>query len=150
VLNLEEVIRVTTDVFSRSDEMKIHLESHVEGSPLIRADKDQVIRVFNNLITNAIQAIPGDIEGLINVVIKSQNGKFITEVRDNGSGIDPSEQDRIFVPNFTTKSTGMGMGLAMVKNIVENSGGEVWFKSRPGKGSSFFVAFPKIDIGQKS
>jgi signal transduction histidine kinase len=63
-------------------------------------------------------------------------------VRDNGSGIAAADRERIFRPNFTTKSSGMGLGLAMVQRIVEGAGGRVWFESVEGKGTTFFVALP--------
>jgi signal transduction histidine kinase len=63
-------------------------------------------------------------------------------VKDNGTGIDDEKYSKIFVPNFTTKSTGMGLGLAMVKNIIKNCGGEVWFETKVGVGSSFYISLP--------
>jgi signal transduction histidine kinase len=63
-------------------------------------------------------------------------------VKDNGIGIDPEKIEKIFTPNFTTKSTGMGLGLAMVKNIVESSGGKIWFETSRSHGTSFFVFLP--------
>ena len=107
------------------------------------ADKDQLSRVFNNLLKNAIQAIPSSIEGKINVVISQEENNYLIEVKDNGSGISDDKKDKIFVPNFTTKSTGMGLGLAMVKNIVENANGSIWFETKETIGTSFFIKFPK-------
>ena len=78
----------------------------------------------------------------MDVYIKSKENGFVFEVRDNGTGIDPEKIDKIFTPNFTTKSTGMGLGLAMVKNIVESSGGKIWFETSQGHGTSFFVMLP--------
>jgi signal transduction histidine kinase len=66
-------------------------------------------------------------------------------VRDNGVGIPEDQRPRIFVPNFTTKSGGTGLGLAMVKNIIEQSGGDVGFESAPGEGTVFTVRLPMTD-----
>jgi signal transduction histidine kinase len=64
-------------------------------------------------------------------------------VKDNGTGIPPDRIDKIFMPNFTTKSTGMGLGLAMVKNIVENAGGQIWFETSQNIGTTFYVSLLK-------
>ena len=65
------------------------------------------------------------------------------EVQDNGTGIPDEQRDKIFVPSFTSKTGGMGLGLAMVKNIVENANGKIWFETKEGKGTTFFVQLPK-------
>ncbi len=109
----------------------------------IKADNDQLLRVFNNLLKNAIQSIPEDRKGKINVYLKEYEGILMAEVRDNGQGIPEEVQKKIFVPNFTTKSKGMGLGLAMVKNIIENQGGEIWFKTEIGKGTTFYLTFKR-------
>ncbi len=110
---------------------------------MVMADKDQTIRMLNNLITNAMQAIPADQHGVIDVAIRGTKHGTLLRVSDNGVGISSGERNKIFVPNFTTKSTGMGLGLAMVKNIMNHSGGAVWFWSREGKGASFYLRFAK-------
>ncbi|GAB4131948.1 MAG: HAMP domain-containing sensor histidine kinase [Bacteroidia bacterium] len=109
---------------------------------LIYADKEQLIRVFNNLIRNAIQAIPEDRAGRVEICLSVQKPFFVVTVKDNGSGISEDVIDKIFVPNFTTKTAGMGLGLAMVKNIVETAGGRIWFETTKGAGTTFFVALP--------
>ncbi|MBA3705267.1 MAG: HAMP domain-containing histidine kinase, partial [Bacteroidetes bacterium] len=63
-------------------------------------------------------------------------------ITDNGIGIDKAVSDKIFVPNFTTKTGGMGLGLAMVKNILENAGGKIWFETQAGLGTTFYVSLP--------
>jgi two-component system, NtrC family, nitrogen regulation sensor histidine kinase NtrY len=63
-------------------------------------------------------------------------------IKDNGEGIAPEMQDRIFVPNFTTKSSGTGLGLAMCMGIVEQAKGKIWFETTQGKGTTFYVELP--------
>ncbi|HET6990034.1 MAG TPA: HAMP domain-containing sensor histidine kinase, partial [Bacteroidia bacterium] len=92
---------------------------------------------------NAIQAIPEDRKGKIDVSLSKQNHSFIVAVKDNGTGIADEVFDKIFVPNFTTKTHGMGLGLAMVKNIVETCNGQIWFETSKGKGTTFYVSFPE-------
>jgi two-component system nitrogen regulation sensor histidine kinase NtrY len=108
------------------------------------ADKDQIIRVFSNLLKNAVQSMPDSGPGKIEVKIEADIPGFLrVSVSDNGIGIPEDQRDKIFTPNFTTKSSGMGLGLAMVKNIIENSNGNVLFSSVYGEGTTFFVSLPK-------
>ncbi len=112
---------------------------------LIDADKTQINRVFTNLLQNAIQAIPEGQEGHVAISMKEEGPHWVVvEVIDNGAGISPEAQEKIFVPNFTTKSSGTGLGLAMSKNIVEQAGGEIWFRTSPGMGTTFFVRLPLV------
>jgi signal transduction histidine kinase len=110
---------------------------------LIYADKEQLIRAFSNLVKNAIQAIPENTKGLINITISDDENNFIVSISDNGIGIPEDKFDKIFVPNFTTKTAGMGLGLAMVKNGIESTGGKVWFESKKDIGTTFYVSIPK-------
>jgi signal transduction histidine kinase len=112
------------------------------GEPIpIMAERTQMNRLFTNLIQNALQAVPDDKEGLILVQQEIKDGKIFTKVKDNGSGISEVAREKIFVPNFTTKSAGTGLGLAMSKRIVEQSNGEISFETSPA-GTSFCVWFP--------
>ena len=97
----------------------------------------------NNLIKNAIQAVPVDESAQVRVEITESADTYQVEVIDNGIGIDEEAKGRIFVPYFTTKSKGTGLGLAMSKQIVENMKGSIWFESELNKGTSFYVTFPK-------
>ena len=71
--------------------------------------------------------------------------EIIDEIKDNGTGISEEASEKIFVPYFTTKTTGTGLGLAMTKQIIENLGGSIYFDSKLNKGTSFFVSFPKFN-----
>ena len=114
------------------------------------ADKDQLLRVFNNLIKNAIQAIPDDRDGIIMVKMTQADGLVKVEINDNGSGIDEEKREKVFVPNFTTKNSGMGLGLAMSRQIVETAKGKIWFESVVNEGTSFFVELPTIEPEDES
>ena len=107
------------------------------------ADKEQLLRVFNNLITNARLAIPVERAGLVKVELSQRDDRLLVTVTDNGKGIPESMREQIFVPNFTTKSTGAGLGLAIVRNIVEHSGGSIYFVSTLNQGSTFTVELPR-------
>lgn len=140
--NLDAIIESVINLFNQHPGLDIRYRKHIENSATIVVDKDQIIRVLNNLITNAVQAIPADREGKIDIYLRVTSKQAWIRVHDNGVGISEENKKHIFVPNFTTKSTGTGLGLAMVKAIVAQNRGETFFKSRSDKGSSFFVRFP--------
>jgi two-component system, NtrC family, nitrogen regulation sensor histidine kinase NtrY len=113
-----------------------------DGEHLIQGDKEQLLRVFNNLIKNAIQAIRHPHEGQISIRLYREGDKHKIHFTDNGEGIPEDQQEKVFSPNFTTKSGGMGLGLAMIKNTIQNMGGTISFESMQGKGTSFFIELP--------
>ncbi len=145
IIDLIPVLTNASSLFSHVERVKITLLFEGLKTANVNADKEQMLRVFNNLIKNALQAIPNGIPGLVHIELKQEGGSYIISIADNGMGIDQMARQKIFVPNFTTKSHGMGLGLAMCKNIVENSGGEIWFNSSSGSGSIFFVKLPALD-----
>lgn len=142
-LDLIQILASTVELYKETPNMEIRFHNGNLTTAPVFTDKEQILRVTGNLVKNAIQAIPDGKEGKVDVYVKSQDEGFIFQVKDNGSGIDPEQIDKIFTPNFTTKSTGMGLGLAMVKNIVESSGGKIWFETSQSSGTSFFVYLPK-------
>ena len=141
-VNLTDILQSTIDLFKETPGIGIRFIP-ANGDSIVIADKDQLLRVFSNLLKNAVQSIAEGSSGMIDVEVKYENGNVIISVKDNGIGIAESEKEKIFRPNFTTKSSGMGLGLAMVHNIVENSGGKIWFTSTQGKGSTFYVKLPQ-------
>lgn len=150
VFDLKQVVENTYDLYKETDGIKImfsvYLKDENESSIknlFIYADKEQLLRAFSNLVKNAIQAIPEETKGLINVTISDDENNYIVSISDNGVGIPEDKFDKIFVPNFTTKTAGMGLGLAMVKNSIESTGGKVWFESKPDIGTTFYVSIPK-------
>jgi len=113
-----------------------------ESDVFVYADVEQIGRVFTNILQNAVQAIeqhPNGQQGDIIVMLKQDKEWVEISISDNGPGIPNDLREKIFLPNFTTKTTGMGLGLAMCKNIVGRSGGELWFESKEGKGTTFFI-----------
>ncbi|WP_070138097.1 sensor histidine kinase [Crocinitomix algicola] len=144
-VDLTEILQSTISVFAEYDQHQINLHIEPKTPTLVWADKDLLLRVFNNLTKNAIQAIPVGEQGLISVTLTESENYYKIEVKDNGVGIKQTEKERIFVPYFTTKSKGTGLGLAMSKQIVESMQGKIWFESEINVGTSFFINFPKLN-----
>jgi len=139
-LDLVEVVDASVHLFASTPDCTVRM-SH-EGPLPVLADREHLLRTFNNLIKNAIQSIPDGVDGRVEVLLRRDGNEAITEVRDNGTGIPADVRDQVFVPKFSTKSSGMGLGLPMVKRMVESAGGRVWFDTEEGRGTSFFVALP--------
>ncbi len=107
---------------------------------LVFADKIQITRLFNNLIKNAIEAT--EKSSIITIAQSIQANKAIISIADNGSGIPSQIIPKIFTPNFTTKSSGAGLGLAICKGIVENANGSIWFETNKHTGTIFYIELP--------
>lgn len=138
-LNVVKVVKMALDIFT---EDYISFSSS-EEEIIATFDKTQLIRVVTNLVKNAIQAIQEVEAPKIEVSVKSENEHVFITVEDNGIGISEENKTKIFEPKFTTKSSGMGLGLAMVKNIVETYKGNITFTSQSGQGTIFTVSLPK-------
>ncbi len=143
IINLEDVINHSSDLYSNYDHVRISFMNNASDTR-VKADYKQLIRVFNNILDNAVQAIPKNKNGMIAIEINECGDRLIVTVKDNGPGIPVEMQSKIFSPSFTTKSSGMGLGLTMVKSIVNNAGGRIWFESVENEGTIFYVELPQI------
>ncbi|MCK5029097.1 MAG: GHKL domain-containing protein [Bacteroidales bacterium] len=108
----------------------------------VYADKEQLLIVFSNLLQNGIQAVPKERKAEIKLKVEKQKEFVKVTIKDNGRGIPDDLKDKLFIPNFTTKTSGMGLGLAIVKNIIVNAGGEIGYETELNKGTTFYVTFP--------
>ena len=139
-LNVVSIVKLALDIFSED----YIVFSSEDDEILANFDRTQLIRVVTNLVKNGIQAIPDDREEpKIEVTVRDKGDHVIITVEDNGVGVSEDNKIKIFEPKFTTKSSGMGLGLAMVKNIVETYKGNITFTSQLGVGTIFTVTFPK-------
>ncbi|NHN25651.1 GHKL domain-containing protein [Flavobacterium jejuense] len=138
-LNVVKVVQLALDIFNE-DFIRF---SYSEEEIIASLDRTQLIRVITNLVKNATQAIPEEQEDkeVVVRVYKDENNALIS-VKDNGKGVTEQNKARIFEPKFTTKSSGMGLGLAIIKNIIENYNGTITFQSEEGTGTEFLVSFP--------
>jgi len=141
-LRLLPIIEQARNVFTNIEDAEIYIFNNTTIDIVVLGDKDQLLRTFNNLLKNGIEAGNVNEKCIIKVRIFHNKTDVFIEVEDNGNGIDPYLQDKIFVPNFTTKSSGTGLGLAFVKQAVENAGGTVDFKSASETGTVFYLSFP--------
>lgn len=139
-LNVVNVVKLALDIFNEdyifftSDKVEI----------ISKFDRTQLIRVVTNLVKNAIQAISKDRRPRIIVNVTAKENNVIITVSDNGVGVSEDIKEKIFEPKFTTKTSGMGLGLAMVKNIVETYNGTITFETEKDKGTKFIVVLPKL------
>lgn len=138
-LNVGKVVELALDIFNED-----YIELQLPDEKIItRMDRTQLIRIITNLVKNGIQAIPEEqLDKKIVVRIKRVANEVEIAVSDNGSGIPPENSDRIFEPKFTTKTSGMGLGLGIIKNIIENYSGTITFETQLGHGSTFYVRLP--------
>ncbi|WP_237587111.1 sensor histidine kinase [Pontibacter russatus] len=114
-----------------------------EEEVIVKADESLMVRTFNNLLLNAIQAVPTTRRPHIEVKLEKQGDKeALISIKDNGSGIPKEIRGKVFIPNFSTKYTGSGIGLAVAKRGIENAGGRIWFETEEGKGTTFYIALP--------
>ena len=148
-LNLNDIVQSVYQLFSKEENVQLSLSLPNDDASIF-ADKDQTIRVLNNVIKNAVQAIQFavdyDRDGLVEIALEKTDDVAIVSIKDNGTGIKEEETNKIFTPNFTTKNSGTGIGLAMSRNIVEAAGGRIYFESTVNVGTTFFIEFP---IAQK-
>lgn len=141
-LNVVEVVEFSLDIFN---EEYLHFECD-EDEIITIMDRTQLVRIITNLVKNAIQAIPEDQkEKSILVAVKRLKNNAHIIVTDNGIGIEPENREHIFEPKFTTKNSGMGLGLGIIKNIIENYKGTITFETELGKGTTFIVSLPIIE-----
>ena len=142
-IDINELIQSCVVIFSHDENVEVCAELP-ETPVFVLADKEKTIRLFNNLIKNAIQSIPKERQGLVRVTVsKSEKSDFaIIKVIDNGRGIPEEIQSRIFELHFTTKSTGSGFGLAICKSVAESSNGRIYFETEQDKGTTFCVELP--------
>jgi two-component system nitrogen regulation sensor histidine kinase NtrY len=143
-IDLTDQVQATLELFRGAENIKFKTWWPSGCRIMVHMDKEHLSGIFSNLIKNAIQSVPQGREGIIVITIELKGDRVIISVTDNGTGIPEELKKNLFTPNFTTKSSGMGLGLSIVKRFAESAGGRVWFESEINKGSSFFVELPVI------
>ena len=139
-IDLNESLKSIKQLYEGNE--KIKLTWRLMTQPIfINADKTHINRLFTNLIQNGLQAAAEDVLPQIYISEEMINNTILIKLKDNGTGIDEDIQSKIFTPNFTTKTSGTGLGLAMCKRIVEQTNGTIHFETSP-EGTTFFINFP--------
>jgi nitrogen fixation/metabolism regulation signal transduction histidine kinase len=140
-LDLNDVIRAALSLYR--DISPVRFRFAPEEERYVVCDRRQLLRVLTNLLNNAIQAIGQKVDGEISISVTTAGPDHEIRISDNGPGIPPAQSEKIFHPNFTTKSGGTGLGLAIVREIVNSQGGAVSFISEEGTGTTFIITLPR-------
>jgi len=143
-VNLLDQIKITLELFRDTDNVTFNVQWPQEKKVIVFADKEHLNGVFSNLLKNGIQSIPSGRVGVIKIGMEVRRDKVLVSISDNGTGVPEELQKKLFIPNFTTKSSGMGLGLSIVKRYVENANGKIWFESEADNGSVFYVELPLL------
>ena len=143
-INLVSFIKNTLPLYQLNNKIDIKFISDISVAN-VNSDKDQLLRVLNNLVNNAIQAIEDGKRGEIILSLIKENESYVVSVSDNGTGVNEDVKQKIFQPNFSTKSYGTGLGLAMCKRIIEQHNGTIWFESEANKGTTFYFKLQSIN-----
>lgn len=142
-LDVAESLRKVVRLF-KADSVEIN--ANIPRNPVwVEGDANLLGRIFNNLILNALQAMPEGRTPKLEIQLEETHSKARISVADNGSGIPEDIQDKIFIPKFSTKEEGSGIGLAIAKRGVEHAGGSIWFETEAEKGTTFYIEFPLTD-----
>jgi len=141
VVDLHELLSTLTSLYETMENVMFKWVP-VHGKILVYADKTQMNRLFTNLLQNALEACHDQETCTISIFEELKENHILIRISDNGEGIPEQMRSKIFIPNFTTKSSGTGLGLAMCKTIVEQAKGRIWFETQEDAGTTFFVELP--------
>lgn len=147
LMDFRKVVKEIIELFRNRERGTVTFIDHTEEIPVYVMGDDQLFgRVISNLIINGIQAVDGRKRSMVDVSMKVENGKVVLMIQDNGKGIPDELKDKIFIPNFSTKSEGSGLGLAIAKRGVETAGGKIWFETQVGLGTRFYLEFDLVRL----
>jgi signal transduction histidine kinase len=137
------ILRHTAQLYTSSGKARISLDIP-ETAVYSMGDEKLMGRILSNIVLNAIQSYDGA-RPRVDISLKvGEKGNALIEVKDYGTGIEESIHSKIFIPNFTTKESGSGIGLAVAKHGVEHAGGKIWFETSDDEGTSFFIQLPIV------
>lgn len=140
---ISDILKRVVDFFhAENAEIKLDLP---DEDIFVLADPKIMERTLNNMLINAIQSGDGKKPILISIKMELLEGEIRISIADNGLGIPDDNFNKVFLPNFTTKSSGSGIGLAVAKRGIEHAGGEIWFETEVNKGTTFFIELKRLD-----
>ena len=140
--DLSELLKNTIKLYDVQKNISISLSYNENDDWSLFADKNNIGRVIGNIIKNATQAVGNNENGRIEVTLNRLGERYKIKISDNGCGIKDEDKSKIFFPNFTTKSSGMGVGLSVSQNIIQGIGGNISFESEVGRGTVFTIDIP--------
>ena len=141
-LDLAELVGNLVNFYDNVDNIKFSFEVAPGEEYIFNGDKTNLNSAIGNIIKNATQAIGSKPEGKIEVKLQSSHSSFLITVKDNGKGIKEEDKKMIFLPNFTTKTGGSGVGLSLAYNVILSAGGSLTFDSKEGEGAVFMIELP--------
>ena len=144
LINLHDVIGSLLDLYAANPKVQVAWKALPQELPM-RVDKTHMNRLFTNLLTNALDACSERNRCVVTIAERISGDTVVVSITDNGDGIPAEMRSKIFTPNFTTKTSGTGLGLAMCKGIVEQAGGHIWFDTKEGEGTTFSVQLPLVN-----
>ena len=142
-LDLSELVGNLVNLYDNVDNIVFSYEVQPKVDYTFNGDKTNLNSAIGNIIKNATQAIGLKSDGRIDVQLSATETSFLVSVKDNGRGIKEEDKKMIFLPNFTTKAGGSGVGLSLAFNIIQSAGGMITFKSQEGEGTEFVVELPR-------
>ena len=142
-LDLAELVGNVVNLYDNTENITFHYDYDPSQDHTFNGDKTNLNSAVSNLVKNAVQAIGTKPDGKIVVSLQSTDTTFLISVKDNGKGIKEEDKEKIFLPNFTTKTGGSGVGLSLTYNIVQSAGGTISFESQEGEGATFVIQLPK-------
>ena len=142
-LDLAELVGNVVNLYNNADNITFSYDYDPSKDHTFNGDKTNLNSAVSNFVKNATQAIGNKPEGRIEVTLKALDTSFVIHVKDNGKGIKEDNKKMIFLPNFTTKSGGSGVGLSLTYNIIQSAGGSITFESQEGEGAEFVIELPK-------
>ena len=143
-LDLAELVGNVVNLYNNIENIKFSYQVEPDTDFTFNGDKTNLNSAVGNLVKNAVQAIGNKPDGRIDVTLRSTEKSFVIGVKDNGKGIREEDKKMIFVPNFTTKTGGSGVGLSLTYNIVQAAGGTISFESQEGEGAEFVINLPRV------
>lgn len=142
-LDLAELVGNIINLYDNTDNITFKYDYEAEKDHTFVGDKTNLNSAIGNIVKNATQAIGSKANGQIEVSLKATQTQYLIAVKDNGKGIKEEDKKMIFVPNFTTKSGGSGVGLSLAYNIIKSAGGTISFESQEGVGTTFTIELPR-------
>lgn len=147
LFDVAQTLRETVALYQANENTEI-VTTIPDAPCLVWCDEKLMSRIFTNLIINGIQAVPQERTPTIEITLTQEKSKCLIRVADNGSGIPSDIQHKVFLPNFSTKYSGSGIGLALAKRGIEHAGGQIWFETQEGTGTIFFISLEKATLKQ--